>query len=71
MTFTGQIDCLPFVTEKFVILSMLIRIMKQCENAPQIHVSSRNMCFVQKKVFQELRNFCERIMIQKNNMKDD
>ena len=70
MTLTGQIDCLPFVTEKFVILSMLIRIMRQCENAPQIHVSSRNMCFVQK-VFQELRNFCERIMIQKNNTKDD
>lgn len=31
MLSTGHTDCLPFVTEKFVLLP---RIMTQCENAP-------------------------------------
>lgn len=73
MISTGQTDCLPFVTEKFVILPRFTRIMTQCKNASphKIHVSSRNKCFVQKNVFQGLRSFCERSMIQKHKMSDD
>ena len=33
MISTGQTDCLPFVTEKFVILLRFTRIMTQCKNA--------------------------------------
>lgn len=33
MISTGQTDCLPFVTEKFVILPRFTRIMTQCKNA--------------------------------------
>lgn len=69
MLSTGHTDCLPFVTEKFVILP---RIMTQCKNAPpSIHVSPRNKCFDEKKVFQELRSFCEGSMIQKLKMSHD
>ena len=53
----GQTDCVPGVSEKVVILRSFTRIMKQCKSAPQI--LSRNYCFAQKKVFQEL-NLCEK-----------
>ena len=58
-----QTDCLPGVSERFVILRRFTRIMKQYKNAPQI--LSRNKCFAPKKVFQELA------IMQEKKMSDD
>ena len=58
-----QTECLPGVSEKFVILRRFTRIMKQCKNAPQI--LSRNKCFAQKKVVQELA------IMQEKQISDD
>ena len=58
-----QTDCLPGVSEKFVILRGFTRIIKQCKNAPQILF--RNKWFAQKRVFQELA------IMQEKKMSDD